>query len=235
MKDDVTKLEISKTDITNGKELPGAHLVIKDGNGNVVEEWDSTDKPHYVEKLPIGRYTLVETKPADGYVTAESIEFEVKDTPEIQTVEMKDDVTKVEISKQDITTKKELPGAKLEIRDEDGKTIEKWVSEKKPHYIEKLKVGKYTLVETTAPNGYEVSEAVRFEVDDTGEIQHVVMYDTPKSPNPKTGDPFAPGTLIPIAAAAAALIAGGVFVGRKKRKGGNAEDEKQDDNKHEDS
>ena len=148
---------------------------------------------------------------------------------------MKDDVTKVEISKQDITTKKELPGAKLEIRDEDGKTIEKWVSEKKPHYIEKLKVGKYTLVETTAPNGYEVSEAVRFEVDDTGEIQHVVMYDTPKSPNPKTGDPFAPGTLIPIAAAAAALIAGGVFVGRKKRKGGNAEDEKQDDNKHEDS
>ena len=235
MKDDVTKLEISKTDLTNGKELPGAHLVIKDGNGNVVEEWDSTDKPHYVEKLPIGRYTLVETKPADGYVTAESIEFEVKDTPEIQTVEMKDDVTKVEISKQDITTKKELPGAKLEIRDEDGKTIEKWVSEKKPHYIEKLKVGKYTLVETTAPNGYEVSEAVRFEVDDTGEIQHVVMYDTPKSPNPKTGDPFAPGTLIPIAAAAAALIAGGVFVGRKKRKGGNAEDEKQDDNKHEDS
>ena len=37
---------------------------------------------------------MTETKPADGYVTAESIAFTVENTAEIQKVEMKDDVTK---------------------------------------------------------------------------------------------------------------------------------------------
>ena len=48
-------------------------------------------------------YTLTETIPADGYATAESITFVVENTAEIQKVEMKDDTTKVEISKVDIT------------------------------------------------------------------------------------------------------------------------------------
>ncbi len=75
-------------------------------------------------------------------------------TGEIQKVVMKDDYTKVEISKQDITNSKELPGAKLTIFDKDGKEVESWVSEEKPHYIEKLPAGEYTLREVTAPDGY---------------------------------------------------------------------------------
>ena len=44
----------------------------------------------------------------------------------------------------------------------------------------KLKTGKYTLTEITAPDGYEVAEKVEFEVKNTGEIQKVTMYDKPK-------------------------------------------------------
>ena len=90
MKDDVTKVEISKTDITTGKELPGAKLTILDKDGNVVDSWVSEDKPHYIEMLPIGDYTLREETAPDGYLKAEDVKFSVKDSAEIQRVEMKD-------------------------------------------------------------------------------------------------------------------------------------------------
>ena len=176
-----TTVELSKTDITNGKELPGAHLQVIDGNGTVIDEWVSEEKPHIIQKLVVGReYEMIETKPADGYATAESVSFKVENTGEVQKVKMEDDVIKVEISKQDITNSKELPGAKLTIFDKDGKEVESWVSEDKPHYIEKLPVGEYTLREVTAPDGYEVAEDVKFKVEATGQIQHVVMKDAPK-------------------------------------------------------
>ena len=108
---------------------------------------------------------------------------------------MKDDYTKVEISKQDITNSKEIPGAKLTIFDKDGKEVESWVSEDKPHYIEKLPVGEYTLREVTAPDGYEVAEDVKFTVAETGEIQTVVMKDAPKKQpetTPTTEKPTTP-------------------------------------------
>ncbi len=111
-------------------------------------------------------------------MTAESITFTVEDTTEVQKVEMKDDVTKVQISKPIFG--KELPGAKLTILDKDGKTVESWTSEEKPHYIEMLPIGEYTLREETAPDGYLVAEDVKFTVKDTGEIQKVVMKDEAK-------------------------------------------------------
>lgn len=107
---------------------------------------------------------------------------------------MKDDYTKVEISKQDITNSKELPGAKLTVFDKDGKEVESWVSEEKPHYIEKLPAGEYTLREVTAPYGYEVAEDVKFKVEETGEIQHVVMKDAPKKQPETTPTPEKPTT-----------------------------------------
>ena len=88
----------------------------------------STDKPHYIEKLPAGDYTLSEVKAPDGYAFSESVPFTVLPTGEVQQFEMRDDVIKVEISKVDITTNKELPGAELIITNKDGKEIERWVS-----------------------------------------------------------------------------------------------------------
>ena len=176
--DEPTTVELSKTDLTTGKELPGARLQLTDENGAVVEEWTSTKEPHIIKELVVGKsYTLTETKPADGYATAESITFTVENTVEIQKQVMEDDVTKVEISKTDITGDNEIEGAKLTITDENGNIVETWTSGKEPHYIEKLPIGKYTLKEEQAPNGYVVSEEITFEVADTAEIQKVAMKD----------------------------------------------------------
>ncbi|MBQ7372072.1 MAG: peptidase, partial [Blautia sp.] len=196
MKDDYTKVEITKSDITDGKPVIGAKLTILDKDGKEVESWVTEEKPHYIEKLPVGEYTLREVTAPDGYLRAEDVKFTVKETGEIQKVAMKDDYTKVEISKQDITNSKEIPGAKLTIFDKDGKEVESWVSKEKPHYIEKLLVGEYTLREVTAPEGYEVAEDVKFTVAETGEIQTVVMKDAPKKQpeTPTTETPTNPST-----------------------------------------
>ncbi len=183
MKDAPTKLEISKEDITTSKELPGAQLVIKDSEGNEIEKWTSSDKPHYIEMLPIGTYTLTETAPPALYMKAEDVQFEVKDTAEIQKVVMLDKPTTIVIHKKDIVDGEkgeELPGAKLEVRDSTGKVIDSWTSGTTPHEIAYLTPGTYTLTEVTAPSGYEVAENVSFSVADNGQVQHVTMYDSPK-------------------------------------------------------
>ena len=173
-----TTVELTKTDLTTGKELPGAHLKVTDSDGNTVDEWTSTEESHVIKELVVGKeYTMTETKPADGYVTAESITFTVENTAEIQKVEMKDDVTKVQISKTDITGETEIPGAKLTILDKDDQVVESWTSTEEAHYIEKLPIGKYTLREEQAPKGYLLTSDVSFEVKDTGEIQKVAMKD----------------------------------------------------------
>lgn len=229
--DEPTVIEITKTSLTDGKELEGAKLQVTDESGKVVDSWTSGKEAHIIKELVVGqKYTLTETKPADGFVTAESITFTVKDNAEAQKIEMKDDVTKVEISKTDISGK-ELPGAKLTILDKDGKTVESWTSEEKTHYIEMLPIGEYTLREESAPEGYLVAEDVKFTVEDTGEIQKVVMKDevkpeetsTPETPStqvtdtPKTGDDTHMLLWILLAVAGMAGAVSAVWVARKKK------------------
>ncbi len=218
--DKPTEMWVSKRDLTNDEELPGATLTIQDADGNVVTSWVSSDTPHRVTGLHLGdAYTLTETRPADGYALADEITFRLlqkadEDGSNLQkaevyylttknflfwtwddwkllddaTVIMYDDTTKVQISKVDIATGKELPGAELTITDKDGKELDRWVSTDTPHYIEKLPAGEYTLTEITAPDGYDIAESIRFTVLPTGEVQTVVMKDarTPKkTPQPE--------------------------------------------------
>ena len=227
MLDDVIKVEISKKDLTTMEELPGAELIITDKDGKKIDRWVSTDKPHYIEKLPAGDYTLTEVKAPDGYAFSESVPFTVLPTGEVQRFEMRDDVIKVEISKADITTNKELPGAELIITNKDGKVVERWTSNDKPHYIEKLPAGEYTLTEITAPNGYEIAEDIFFTVLPTGEIQRVVMKDAPipeqpvqptppSTPTPtplipQTGDTFPLGLLLALAGLSLAGLAALIY------------------------
>ena len=176
--DEQTTVELSKADLTDKKELPGASLKVTDEDGNTVDEWVSKEEAHIIKGLIVGKkYKMTETKPADGYVTAESIEFTVENTKEVQKHQMLDDVTKVEISKKDITDSSEVPGAKLIILDKDGKKVESWTSTDKPHMVEKLPVGEYTLREEQAPDGCLIAEDVKFTVKDTGKVQKVKMKD----------------------------------------------------------
>ena len=181
MQDDTTKVMISKQDITNGKELPGATLQIIDENGNIVEEWISTNEPHCIEGILVAgaKYILHETAAPDGYVIANDVEFTVSENGIVDIVIMQDDTTKVKISKKDITTGEELPGATLQIIDENGNVVEEWVSSSEPHFIEaELIAGKkYTLHETYAPNGYVIANDVEFTASENGTVDVFVMQD----------------------------------------------------------
>ena len=92
MIDDTTIVKISKQDMTTGTELAGAKLQVIDKDGNVIEEWVSTNEPHYIEaKLIAGEtYTLREITAPDGYNTAEDIEFTVNADGSVTEVTMKD-------------------------------------------------------------------------------------------------------------------------------------------------
>ncbi len=126
MVDDTTKVEISKTEITGEKEIPGCELEITDKeSGEVIDAWTSTEEKHLVEQVfVVGRtYVLTEKRPADGYATADSIEFTVEDTGEIQSVAMKDETTKIRLIKLAGDTGEGLRGAKFEVYDSEGKKV----------------------------------------------------------------------------------------------------------------
>ena len=183
-----TGAKISKQDITDKKELPGATLVVKNEQGEEISKWTSTDKPHYIELQP-GKYTLSETIAPVGYkLTTETIEFEVRADGTTTKVVMYNEPNKkgVKISKQDITSKQELPGATLIVKNSKGEEVAKWVSGDKPVYIE-LEPGEYTLTEVTAPEGYDLSyEVIKFTVNEDGEATtDVIMYN---SKTPQTAD-----------------------------------------------
>ena len=222
-----TILDITKVDLTTGAELPGATLVVTDKDGNIIEEWVSTEEAHRIIGIEPGDYTLTETIAPEGYMVTNSIDFTVEETGEVQAVEMKDDYTKVDISKADVATGEELPGAHLQIIDTNDKVIAEWVTNGEVHRINGLEPGDYTLRETTVPEGYEVAEDVRFTVEATGDIQKVEMKDkaTPDTPGnpgnpskpPKTGDTF-PALLVMMAALAGSTALGsGIYALKRKR------------------
>lgn len=193
MIDDTTKVSISKTDITGEKNISGATLQIIDKNGNVIHEWISGTDVNYMEaQLTAGEtYTLHETNAPAGYVLAQDQQFTVNPDGSITKVNMQDDTTKVSITKYDLTSGKELPGATLQIIDKDGNVIEEWISTSEAHLIEGiLTAGEtYTLREISAPNGWTISEDVTFTVNADGTITHVEMYDKPTSVSLRKVDP----------------------------------------------
>ena len=87
------QVKVTKTDLTGEKEVEGAHLsVVEKDTGKTVDTWTSGKEPYPVSGLEVGKtYILTETRPADGYVTAESIEFTVEDDFKSELHQMKDD------------------------------------------------------------------------------------------------------------------------------------------------
>ncbi len=206
---DYTKVEISKVDALKGSELPGATIQILDSkknkmsckvlkdNGEIEElkdcTWISTDKPKTIVQLEIGTYYMVETIAPEGYVlNKEEKQFKVDGKTEVTKVSMKNDYTKVEISKVDALKGSELPGATIQILDskknkmsckvlKDNGEIEElkdctWISTDKPKTIVQLEVGTYYMVETVAPEGYVLNkEEKQFKVDGKTDVIKVSM------------------------------------------------------------
>lgn len=172
-----TDFEFNKTDVTGDKEVEGAQLTITDEDGNVVDQWTSTDKVHSIEGLVVGKtYTLSETVTAKDYVKATDIKFTVKNSSELETVTMKD--KQVKVSKLTVGGE-EVTGAHMQIIDEDGNVVDEWYSEGKSHIANGLEEGKtYTLHEDLSPLGFNLANDFTFEVTKEKENQTVEMIDT---------------------------------------------------------
>lgn len=185
-----TETVISKVDITKEEELEGASLTLFDENDEVVESWISTKEPHIIRGLDVGKeYRLHEDLAPIGYATTTDVTF-IVDEEKATNVVMKDAITKVDISKVDATTQEELEGAKMGLTEkESGNVIVSWTSQKEAYRIEGLEVGKvYVLHEDLAPLGYELASDVEFTVEDTAEVQKVVMKDSKIIVQVETGD-----------------------------------------------
>ena len=174
---DSTETVISKTDITGEKEIAGAKLVVKDSNGNVVDEWVSTTTPHIIKALSPGKYTLTETAAPDGYIIADTIEFTVKSDGTPTKVTMKDDTTKYRFIKTD-ESGNQLKGVKLQLF-KGNDVIDEWITDGSAHEIVgKLIVGEtYRLHEAEAPQGFKLADDIEFTVKNTAEIQTITMVD----------------------------------------------------------
>ena len=231
-------VEVSKVDVY-GEELIGAEMQLENADGEIVDKWISDGTNHVVSELPAGDYTLKEIAAPDGYVIATDIRFtvDVYGNVTVENVDatavsengnplvvMVDDTTKVQISKRDITTDKELPGATLQIIDENGNVIEEWISSNEARFIEgKLIAGKeYTLRETIAPEGYEIANEIRFTVNADGSVTEVIMYDerTPEvkiSDTPYTGDNHSDFAAYVMLGAASVIIAALIITKKGKK------------------
>ena len=173
-----TDFEFNKTDVTGDKEVEGAQLTITDEDGNVVDQWTSTDKVHSIEGLVVGKtYTLSETVTAKDYVKATDIKFTVKNSSELETVTMKD--KQVSFTKTDVTGEKEVEGAEITVTDkETGKVVDKWTSGKDSHFINGLEEGRtYILSETVSPEEYVKSTDIEFTVSKEKVNEKVNMKD----------------------------------------------------------
>ena len=180
----ITSVKVSKVDITDHKELAGAHIQIFDKDGNIIDEWDSTWEAHEVTGLKTNeQYTLRETVAPDGYTVTSDTTFTLKEDGTVDkdntqttvsddgTLLVEDSKTSVKVSKVDIADGKELEGAHIQVIDEDENIVAEWDSTKEPHVIEGLKTDKkYILRETVAPTGYELTNDTTFVLKADGTV-----------------------------------------------------------------
>ncbi|HEP1459643.1 TPA: fibronectin-bing protein SfbII [Streptococcus pyogenes] len=149
--------------------------LIEFGKNTMPGEEDGTNSNKYEE--------VEDSRPVDTLSGLSSEQGQSGD----MTIE-EDSATHIKFSKRDIDGK-ELAGATMELRDSSGKTISTWISDGqvKDFY---LMPGKYTFVETAAPDGYEIATAITFTVNEQGQVTvngkatkgdaHIVMVDAYK-------------------------------------------------------
>ncbi len=194
----ITSVKVSKTDVVTGEELEGAHIQILDKEGNIVEEWDSTKEAHEVKGLKTGEtYTLKETVAPDGYTVTAETAFTLKEDGTVDsgatTTKSRDGVLLVEDSTNKVSILKvdesgtALAGAKLVVKDKDGKAVgEPWKTDGKAHDITGLAKGSYTLSEVEAPEGYQVSADIPFEITGKETAGQVITVEMKDAKIPKT-------------------------------------------------
>ena len=178
------KLEFTKTDISESKTLPNTLIEIYTENDELVfsGRTDSEGKIT-IDRLPKGKYYILEKEAPEGYkLNEEKMPFEIKENGEVIKSTMKDeDITgTLEFTKLDFSNDNPLPNTLIEIYNAEtdelvfsGRTNEEGIIT-----IEKIKYGKYYILEKEAPEGYELNpDRMYFEIKEDGEIVKSVMKD----------------------------------------------------------
>ena len=181
----------AQADIPNYK----GDIVVRKGDLIETAISNTEGKLHFTSDFPLSKFEIREIKAPIGYSSNNKVinvdaTYKGQDIPTIHLeYEFKNQIIKVEVSKQDITNSEEIEGAHLTIfeKDNEGAIFDTWVSGQdgknndgtiKPHLIKGMEVGKtYVLRETSSPYGFALTQDIEFTIEDTGDIQSVVMKD----------------------------------------------------------
>ena len=181
---DKFEVNISKTDITQQKEIAGATLVVKNEKGEIIDQWVSTTESHKMT-LKAGKYSLTETIAPKGYkLSSTTIYFQLDNAGNLYVREDDGSYTLVKkinminelldvvsFAKKDSETKKYVSGATLVIKDDKGKVVKEFVTDGKLFSLE-LDPGYYSIEELSAPEGYVLSnEVVYFTLMEDGTLK----------------------------------------------------------------
>ena len=173
---DYTKIEIEVQDKETKETIEGATIQIIDEEGKAkTEEQTITKENNKLEKIPVGKLKIKETKaPTEkGYVKSEEQEIEIKETEETQKYIYKQDYTKIKIKAVDKETKKELEGIEIKIINEKEEEETKEVlneNKTQSREIKRLGVGTYEIETTKEPYGYKKTKAT-IEIKEEQELQ----------------------------------------------------------------
>lgn len=184
MEDGHTKILIEKKD-ENGNLLPGAKLslVKNTGEKNIDEEevlktWVTGKKPESIEYIPAGNYYIVEEKAPEGYIQKKPVPITIEDKEEVQHFEVINN--RVSVLKTDKNTMKPLEGGQFIVRNQKGKTIDRWTSDKEKHFIRGLSEGEtYELEEIKAPEGYVRSAVKTFTAGEKEKDSNFIIVNKP--------------------------------------------------------
>ncbi|WP_141403408.1 SpaA isopeptide-forming pilin-related protein, partial [Bacillus thuringiensis] len=161
------QFEIVKVDAEDKtKELSDAEFeVYKDGKKVAELKTDESGKV-MSPKLPLGEYTVKETKAPAGYkLSNKEWKVTIQNEKEVVKVEAENEkiLGSLQIIKMDDKDQtKRLAGAKFTLKDAKGNVVKEGITTDKSGTVkvDGLVPGEYTLEETKAPEGYELTKQI---------------------------------------------------------------------------